>query len=442
MSTANGSATTPIFWSAPDLAKAGYPVFPVKDKAPSVEGGFYAATTDVSQVAEWITEGREHHDVAFATGIVSGIVVLDADTPETAARIEAEYGEPTVRTARGGHWYFRHPRNGKVPSAPVADGLDRKGDGGYAIAPPSRGRSWIDGMPLPENLPILPAEFRAKPTTTKDSGRAATSKEHGRAVEAIFRHVAGITAGSRHEHLKHLCGVLLAREIACGDAERILVEAWAQVGGELAERAEREIPNTLTTTQQAIADGRATGVPKMEEITPGLYEELEAIFGWKVRVTVGGCGIGEDGPGGGEGAQVKEERRNQADRLIGYALEDVGHLFVDQHGAPHALIAGEPVPLTSRCYSWLRRLMWEEEGRSVSGEYLKMAAGTLSAHAEFSGESRELYTRAAWQGGVLYYELKPGKVVRVGPRGWTFEANIKYADGTSVKIPTKSPCSK
>jgi hypothetical protein len=121
--------------------------------------------------------------------------------------------------------------------------------------------------------------------------------------------------------------------------------------------------------------------------------------------------------------EEKEERRNQADRLIGYALEDVQELFVDQHGAPHALIDGEPVPLTSRCYSWLRRLMWEEEGRSVSGEYLKMAAGTLSAHAEFSGESMELHTRAAWRERILYYELRPGKVVRVGPGGWTFEAN-------------------
>jgi hypothetical protein len=121
-------------------------------------------------------------------------------------------------------------------------------------------------------------------------------------------------------------------------------------------------------------------------------------------------------------AEEKEERRNQADRLIGYALEDVRGLFVDQHRAPHALIDGAPVPLTSRCYSWLRKLMWDEEGRSVSGEYLKMAAGTLSAHAEFSGAVRELYTRAAWHEGVLYYELRPGKVVRVGPGGWTFEA--------------------
>jgi hypothetical protein len=67
--------------------------------------------------------------------------------------------------------------------------------------------------------------------------------------------------------------------------------------------------------------------------------------------------------------------------------------------------------------------MWDEEGRSVSGEYLKMAAGTLAAHAEFSGVVRELYTRAAWHEGVLFYELRPDKVVRVGPGGWTFEAN-------------------
>jgi hypothetical protein len=61
--------------------------------------------------------------------------------------------------------------------------------------------------------------------------------------------------------------------------------------------------------------------------------------------------------------------------------------------------------------------MWEDEGCSVSGEYLKMAAGTLAAHAEFSGVPKELYTRAAWHKGVLYYELRPSKVVRVSRGG-------------------------
>lgn len=145
-----------------DLAKAGSPVFPLKDKAPSIEGGFYAATTDPSQVAEWITEGRGDHDVAFATGIVSGVMVMDADTPEAAARMEAEHGPPHVRTRRGGYWYFRHPRNGKVTSNNVREGLDRKGDGGYVAVLPSRGRAWTNGMPGRNSLSELPREFWSK----------------------------------------------------------------------------------------------------------------------------------------------------------------------------------------------------------------------------------------------------------------------------------------
>jgi hypothetical protein len=120
-------------------------------------------------------------------------------------------------------------------------------------------------------------------------------------------------------------------------------------------------------------------------------------------------------------AEESPPHRNQADRLIGYALDDVQDLFVDQHGAPHALVGGEPLQLTSRCYSWLRRLMWEQEGRAVSGEYLKTTAGTLAAQAEFSGDERELHTRAAWHEGALYYELGPSRVVKVDGTGWNFE---------------------
>ncbi len=292
MTTANGSATTPVFWAAADLAKAGYPVFPVKGKEPSVEGGFYAATTDLSQVAAWIEEGRAHHDVAFATGLPSGVVVMDTDTVAATAKMEQEHGPPTARTSRGGHWYFRHPRNGRVKSGQVSEGLDCKGDGGYVAAPPSRGRVWTNGIPDRGTLPVLPAKFcRKAASSTADEGTSLPEELREKAAEAIARHVTNITPGAdkgRHQHLTHLCGVLLSREIAFGDAERVLVGAWTKVGGDLAERAEREVPNTLRTTQQAIAEDRATGVPSLEEITPGLYEELEDIFGWRVQFTVGG----------------------------------------------------------------------------------------------------------------------------------------------------------
>jgi hypothetical protein len=66
----------PTFWEAADLAKKGYPVFPVgPDKNPSVEGGFYAATTDLSQIAAWIEEGREN-DRRRRKTLRGGLLVL------------------------------------------------------------------------------------------------------------------------------------------------------------------------------------------------------------------------------------------------------------------------------------------------------------------------------------------------------------------------------
>ena len=159
------SETTTIrpFWSTPELAQAGYPIFPINiDKEPSVAGGFYAATTDQSQIAAWIEAGRERHDVAFATGLPSLVVVIDADTPRTFEKMRARYGEPQVRTERGGHWYFRHPQDGKVSSTAIEPGLDRKADGGYAAVPPSRGRTWTNGIPDRLTLPVLPEELRGE----------------------------------------------------------------------------------------------------------------------------------------------------------------------------------------------------------------------------------------------------------------------------------------
>jgi hypothetical protein len=114
-----------------------------------------------------------------------------------------------------------------------------------------------------------------------------------------------------------------------------------------------------------------------------------------------------------------ETKRKQADRLIGYAI---GHeSFCDQVGAPHVLIDGEAVPLNTHAYRWLRCLMWEMEGIAIGGEALKTAAGTLAAFAAKSGKVRELHTRSAFHDGAVYYQLRPGRVVRIARDGWTIE---------------------
>jgi putative DNA primase/helicase len=200
---------TPTFWAAPELAKAGYPVFPVgPDKEPSVAGGFYAATKDMSQIAAWIEEGRADHDIAMPTGLPTLTVIIDADTPKAYAQMVAAFGEPTVKTARGGHWYFAHPQDGKVTSRRFAPGLDCKADGGYLIVPPSRNRAWVGGIPDLGGLPRLPKKLAH-----------ALREERSRAIRAdcsgeITNEIPG---GNRNATLTSLAGTMRRRGM--GEAE-------------------------------------------------------------------------------------------------------------------------------------------------------------------------------------------------------------------------------
>jgi Bifunctional DNA primase/polymerase, N-terminal/Primase C terminal 1 (PriCT-1) len=207
----NGERTgTPTFWAAPDVVKAGYPVFPVGlDKAPSVPGGFYAATKDVSQIATWIEDGRADHDIAIPTGLPTFTVVIDADTTDAYTKMEERYGAPHVRTRRGGHWYFGHPQDGKVTSRRFASGLDCKADGAYVVIPPSRNRSWTHGIPNLDTLPKLPEELKQ---------RLREERAPGGQVRCGAGSVGGeIPDGNRNDTLASLAGTMRRRGM--GEAE-------------------------------------------------------------------------------------------------------------------------------------------------------------------------------------------------------------------------------
>lgn len=147
--------------------------------------------------------------------------------------------------------------------------------------------------------------------------------------------------------------------------------------------------------------------------------------------------------------QAREERdeeaparRSQADRLIGYALDTHPSLIVDQYGQAHVVVDGVPHALPRGAYPWLRRLMWEQEQRGVTGETLQMVGGTLEALALHQGERVELHVRSAWQDGTLWIWLGPGRVLRIDPSGWRVmhEASVLFRQYPTLgELPNPAP---
>ena len=134
-----------------------------------------------------------------------------ASTPST--RSSSEYGAlpRTVESLTGGggqHLYFRHPGT-RVPSRPVASGLDLKGDGGIVVSPPSihvTGRAYVwESGSAPSDVAIadMPAWLvRA----------ALDAPEAGVGAHRTARELAPRTAAERRDFaaLWHEVGVTLS----------------------------------------------------------------------------------------------------------------------------------------------------------------------------------------------------------------------------------------
>ena len=183
-SQGEGQALSPLGQAALAYARNnGYPVFPCysitdagtcscgdadcrsQGKHPLTANGFKDATTDTGQIEQWWMATPEAN-IGVPTGAASGFDVVDADiykpdgtSIETLCNGRQLPQTPLSETGRGGlHYLFKH--EGHKGVAP--EGIDWKADGGYIIAPPSRGAlqpyCWkvspddVDVAPLPEWL--------------------------------------------------------------------------------------------------------------------------------------------------------------------------------------------------------------------------------------------------------------------------------------------------
>jgi hypothetical protein len=203
-------------------------------KRPITARGFKDATADPARVAAW-RRCWPSANWAVATGAVSGVVIIDIDAhhggPQALAALEARLGPlpagPRVRTPHGGsHHFFAYPTDGRpVPCSAgrLGPGVDVRGDGGYALLPPSRVRRHDGSVgtyrweaPLPPGrgpLPALPPAWLAVLRAT--SAAVATHSEPGER--------AGFADGTRNDSLARVGGLLRRLGLSPAAIERALV---------------------------------------------------------------------------------------------------------------------------------------------------------------------------------------------------------------------------
>jgi hypothetical protein len=124
-------------------AHLGLSVIPLRGKAPWFDDWPNRATDDPDVIAGW-WEHWPTVNVGIATGVKSNVFVVDID-PEKGGRDSWDdlrtSGIPDTWqaiTGRGGtHYYFRYPKFRVKTCAGILPGIDIRGEGGQAVAPPS-----------------------------------------------------------------------------------------------------------------------------------------------------------------------------------------------------------------------------------------------------------------------------------------------------------------
>ncbi len=225
-----------------EYAARGWAVFPLTpgDKTPITKNGFYDASKDPAVITKWWTK-TPNANIGIATGIVSGICVLDVDEKplKNVSGSATLSGHPewlvpetfTVQTGGGGkHYYFLcdRPMASKNGFAP---GLDFKADGGYVVAPGSThesGRRYelipncCGPDPLPEWLPPV----RTAPIERSLAPRAEFPPASPKILEQALQHLLlnhgpSIQGQNGDGHAYEMAAIL------CNDFALQPKEAWA-----------------------------------------------------------------------------------------------------------------------------------------------------------------------------------------------------------------------
>src|SRR5690606_12114937 len=194
-----------------DLVDLGFSVIPVEHGGKLPLGkwkAFQLAHASLDTIAQW---AARETNIGIVTGAISGLIVLDTDSAEATAEVERRGIPDTVtgETAKGRHYYFRHPGGTIGNRAGLLPGVDIRGDGGFGVAPDSihpdgprdrRGNppGLFDLAPPPQWLLGL----LAKPETKPAEPTSIASSAYGeRAIDNELSALRRANEGERNDAL-------------------------------------------------------------------------------------------------------------------------------------------------------------------------------------------------------------------------------------------------
>ena len=151
--------------------QAGYGIIPVgKEKKPIISWEKYQKEkASENQIRQWWDKWPDAN-IGIVTGVLSGLAIIDIDTEEGMEAIQEYVPDtlimPTATTPGGGkHYYFSCTDETLRNNAGLIKGCDLRANGGYIIAPPSKGNNgkkytWAKNLDLSiTDLPLLPQKY-------------------------------------------------------------------------------------------------------------------------------------------------------------------------------------------------------------------------------------------------------------------------------------------
>lgn len=196
-----------------------------------------------AEVTAWFTVEQ---NVAIVTGALSGVVVVDADSPAALQWCISRlpYTPWQTKTARGFHLFYAHPgvsvRNrAKLETGAGKLDIDLRADGGYVIAPGSLHASgasydWAGDWSVPrDKLPRFWPGWVSRPYCPRPAPAPVLSRPTGDLPERARRYLAAIPrpeigGASDTATLRAACRLTRGFGLSASDAITLL---WEWAGG-------------------------------------------------------------------------------------------------------------------------------------------------------------------------------------------------------------------